>query len=67
MSVNQLLPLTPWNQMLNGFQIQTLLFFAGYQNMSLDRRLGLLQGHDRESKAADQFCMEIHGKCTLWK
>jgi hypothetical protein len=57
----------PMEQIQNGFQIQTLLFLAGYRNMSLDRRLGLLQVHDRELKAADQFRLEIHGNCTLWK
>ena len=67
MNVIQLLPLTKWNQIQNGFQIQTLLFLAGYRNMSLDRRLGLLQAHDREFKAADQFRLEIHGNCTIWK
>ena len=61
MSVIMSLPLTPWNQFQNGFQIQVLLFLAGYRNMSLDRRLGLLQAHDREFEAADQFCMEIYG------
>lgn len=49
------------------FPNKTLLFLAGYRNMSLDRRLGLLQAHDREFKAADQFRLEIHGNCTLWK
>jgi hypothetical protein len=67
MSVIQFLLLTPWNQIQNGFQIQTLLFLAGYRNMSLDRRLGLLQANDREFKDADQFRLEIHGNCTLWK
>ena len=67
MSVILILPITPQNQIQNGFQIQTLLFLAGYRNMSLDRRLGLLQAHDREYKAADQFRQEIHGHCTLWK
>jgi hypothetical protein len=67
MCVIRNLLLTPWNQISNGFQIQTLLFLAGYRNMSLDRRLGLLQAHDREFKAADQFCLEIHGNCTIWK
>jgi hypothetical protein len=67
MSVIQILPLTPWNQIQKGFQIQSLLFLAGYRNMSLDRRLGLLQAHDRELKAADQFHLEIHRNCTLWK
>lgn len=67
MSVIQFLLLTPWNLISNGFQIQTLLFLAGYRNMSLDRRLGLLQAHDRKFKAADQFHLEIHGNCTLWK
>ena len=67
MSVILLLLLTPWNQIQNGFQIQTLLFLAGYRNMSLDRRLGLLQAHDREFEAADQFRLEIHGNCTIWK
>ena len=67
MSVILILPLTPWNQIQNGFQTKNLLFFAGYRNLSLDRRLGLLQAHDRELKAADQFRLEIHGNCTLWK
>ena len=67
MSLIWILLLTQWNQIQNGFQIQTLLFLAGYRNMSLDRRLGLLQAHNREFKAADQFRLEIHGNCTLWK
>ena len=49
------------------FPNTNFLFLAGYRNMSLDRRLGLLQAHDREFKAADQFHLEIHGNCTLWK
>ena len=67
MSVIPLLPLTQWNQMINGFQIQNHLLLAGYRNMSLDRRLGLLQAHDREFEAADQLCMEVHGNCSVWK
>ena len=67
MSVIMSLSLTPRNQFLNGFQIQVLLLLAGYRNLSLDRRLGLLQAHDRELKAADQLCMEIYGHCTFWK
>ena len=43
------------------------MFLAVYRNMSLDRRLGLLQAHDRESEAADQFHLEIHGNRTFWK
>ena len=66
MSVILILPLTLWNQIQNGFQTQNLLFFAGYRNLSLDRRLGLLQAHDRELKAADQLCLEFHGNCTFW-
>ena len=67
MSVILILLLTPRNQIHNGFQIQTLLFLAGYRNMSLDRRLGLLQAHDQKFKAADQFRLEIHGNCMIWK
>ena len=66
MNVIRILSLTQWNQIQNGFQIQTLLFLAGYRNMSLDRRLGLLQAHDQEFKAADQLHLEIYGYCTLW-
>ena len=58
--------LTPWNQIQNGFQIRTLLLLAGYRNLSLDRRLGLLQAHDRELKAADQLCLEIYGNSSFW-
>ena len=67
MNVILFLPLTTWNQILYGFQIQTPRCFTGYRNLSLDRRLGLLQAHDRESEAADQLCLEIHGHCTFWK
>ena len=62
-----ILLLTPWNQIQKGFQIQIPLLFAGYRNLSLDRRLGLLQAHDRELKAADQLRLEIYGHCTFWK
>ena len=67
MSVIWILLLTPWNLFQNGFQKQTPLFSAGYRNLSLDRRLGLLQAHDRELEAADQLCLEIYGHCTFWK
>ena len=66
MSVILILSLTPWNQIQNGFQTQNLLFSAGYRNLSLDRRLGLLQAHDRELKAADQLCLEIYGNSSFW-
>ena len=66
MTVILSLPLTPWNLIQNGFQKRTLLLLVGYRNLSLDRRLGLLQARDQELKAADQLCLEVHGNCSFW-
>nr|GEX28778.1 retrovirus-related Pol polyprotein from transposon TNT 1-94 [Tanacetum cinerariifolium] len=36
-------------------------------NLSVVRRLGLLQEYDREHQASHQLCVEVFGNCTLWE
>nr|GEV25583.1 hypothetical protein [Tanacetum cinerariifolium] len=44
-----------------------LLFLAGYQNLFIVLRLGLLQAYDQEFKAAHQLRLEVYGNCSLWE
>nr|GEX95812.1 retrovirus-related Pol polyprotein from transposon TNT 1-94 [Tanacetum cinerariifolium] len=36
-------------------------------NLSVVRRLGLLQAYDREHQASHQLCVDVFGNCTLWE
>ncbi|GJY61990.1 hypothetical protein Tco_0462647 [Tanacetum coccineum] len=40
---------------------------AGHSNMFMVRRLGMLKAYDKKSKATYKFCLEVSGKCSLWK